>query len=228
MHERDTEIMGIARRVSVGVLVAELAAIVVGVAVAWWQMPQRQWTREGSRGVWQRIGGIDAGNAGERAYIPRRALRCTPDPANGVAEVCEMTVDGRPLMVRVAYTPPSLLFRACRISYSATDNPCAARSPNLSGPLYAGAFASDPGLSDQARAAIRRRYPFENVDEATVFAIARIVAAVVGVCVLCVVFLSITHEGITRTLSAAFSGGAAFLVCYFVLWVFLFGTTYVD
>lgn len=220
--------MEIARRVSVGILAVVLVVIVLGAAVAWWQMPQRQWITEPSGNTLQRIGGIDAGNADERAYIPRRALRCTPTTPGGLAEVCETAIDGKPLVVQVAYTPPSLLFRACRISYGTTDSPCTGRSPNLSGPIYAGAFASDPGVSGKARAGIRRQYPFENVSEATMLTIAQIVAAVVGVCVLCVVFLSIAQEGVTRNLVATFSGGAAFLSCYVILWVFLAVTTYGD
>lgn len=220
--------MDTTRRVSIGVLVAVLTVVVIGAVIAWWYMPQRQWVSERDGNQWQRIGGIDAGNADGYARIPRRALHCVSDPANGVAEACETLVDGTLLTVRVEYNVPSLLFRACRISYGVTTNHCVARSANISGPIYAGAFASDPGLTGETREAIRRRYPFDNITEATAFAISRVVAGVLAVCIALVVFTHLSRRVAIRVVAAATSCLAAFFALRVVGFLFLLFTTYVD
>lgn len=220
--------MEIARRISIGALAVVLAIVVVGAAVARHHMPQTQYVTEPDGNQWQRIGGIDAGNADGAAYIPRRALRCTPDAATTVAEVCETTVDGKPLVVRVAYNVPSTIFRACRITYGATGHHCTWRIANIGGPIYAGAFAADPGLTNEARDAIRRQYPFENTTEATAFAVSRVVAGVLAACIALVMFTHLSRKIAVRAVAAAASGLAAFFALRTVGFLFLLFTTYMD
>ncbi len=112
------------------------------------------------------------GGEGGIAYLSGRRLACEPAGADSpFAERCEVEVAGRPLIILARRNPEGhrlQLGGACEARYEGRSWPCQIRSRHVH--VHWFAYLDEPlGLEEAELAALRRRYPFENITETAIF-----------------------------------------------------------
>lgn len=123
----------------------------------------------------QEILGVGIGRYGEEGgivYLSGRRLECEPAGADSLfAERCEVEIAGSPLTILAQRNPDDhrqQLGGACEARYEGRSWPCEIRSRHVH--VHWFAYLDEPlGLDEAELAALRRRYPFENMAETAFF-----------------------------------------------------------